>query len=254
MNTAEAVGFGPSFLRTLGMMYSTARPPKRRIYANGYYSDWFEIKSGVAQGCPLSPLLFLLVAETLKIAMSQEPEYVGITIGDRRIKTSQFADDSTLFLAGPSDMPHAEKGLRKWCRASGMRENQGKREGLAMGKYRRGRRRRTLPRGTAWIQKGQWAKVLGSPVGNDLDHELWWSKKIKVVQGKAQRFIGLFRSSYFGRNLIVQSKYLGSMRYWLYSVSMNRATRLAVQMDADTLLWSKTPDLGEPRQRGSVGG
>ena len=86
-------------------------------------------------------------------------------------------------------------------------------------------------------------------MGNDLDHALWWSQKIKVVQGKAQRFIGLFRASYFGRNLIVQSKYLGSMRYWLYSVSMNRATRLAVQMDADTLLWSKTPDLGAPKQR-----
>ena len=66
MGAAEAVGFGPSFLTTLGMMYSTTRPPKRRIYANGFYSDWFEIKSGVAQGCPLSPLLFLLVAETLK--------------------------------------------------------------------------------------------------------------------------------------------------------------------------------------------
>ena len=249
MSAAEAVGFGPNFLKTLGMMYSTDRPPKRRIYANGFYSNWFDIKSGVAQGCPLSPLLFLLVAEALKIALYQEPEYKGITIGDRQIKTNQFADDSTLFLAGPSDMPHAERGLKKWCRASGMRENYKKREGLAMGRYSRGRRRRTLPAGTAWVKKGEWAKVLGSPVGNNLDHELWWSQKIKVVQGKAQRFIGLFRSSYFGRNLIVQSKYLGSLRYWLYSVSMNRATRLTVQTDADTLLWSKTPDLGAPRQR-----
>ena len=73
-------------------------------------------------------------------------------------------------------------------------------------------------------------------------------EKIRVVQGKAQRFIGLFRASYFGRNLIVQSKYLGSLRYWLYSVPMNRATRLTVQSDADTLLWSKTPDLGAPKQ------
>ena len=95
----------------------------------------------------MSPLLFLLVAETLKIALSQEPGYVGITIGGRRIKASQFADDSTLFLAGPSDMPHVERALLKWCGASGMRENMKKREGLAMGKYRRGRRARTLPKG-----------------------------------------------------------------------------------------------------------
>ena len=118
MRAAEAVGFGPSFMSTIGMMYNTEKPPLRRIYANGYYSEWFAIKSGVAQGCPVSPLLLLLVAETLKLALSQETEYIGITIGDRRIKASQFADDSTLFLAGPRDMPHAERALLKWCRAS----------------------------------------------------------------------------------------------------------------------------------------
>ncbi|MDC0525948.1 reverse transcriptase domain-containing protein, partial [bacterium] len=138
MNAVQAVGFGPSFLKTLplGIMYNTVRPPKRRVYANGFYSDWFEIKSGVAQGCPLSPLLFKIGLEL----RTQEPEYRGITIGDRRIEASPFADDSTLFLAGPQDMPHAEKGLQKWCRASGMRENLKKREGfIAMGKYNRGR-------------------------------------------------------------------------------------------------------------------
>ena len=88
MRAAEAVGFGPNFMSTIGMMYNTEKPPLRRIYANGYYSEWFAIKSGVAQGCPVSPLLFLLVAETLKIALSQEPGYVGITIGGRRIKLS----------------------------------------------------------------------------------------------------------------------------------------------------------------------
>ena len=50
---------------------TTANPPKRRIYANGYYSDWFDIKSGVAQGCPISPLLFLIIAQALRVAMDR---------------------------------------------------------------------------------------------------------------------------------------------------------------------------------------
>ena len=94
---------------------------------------------------------------------------------------------------------------------------------------------RTLPKGVAWVKEGSWAKVLGAPIGNDLDHDKWWKQKITAVQGKAQRFIGLFRASYFGRNLIVQSKYLGSLRYWLYSVPMGRLMRLTVQTDANTL-------------------
>ena len=31
----EAVGFGPTFINTIKLMYDTANPPKRRIYANG---------------------------------------------------------------------------------------------------------------------------------------------------------------------------------------------------------------------------
>ena len=48
-----------------------------------------------------------------------------------------------------------------------MRENASKREGLAMGKYRRKRMRRDIK----WCKEGEWIKYLGVPVGNDLDHE-----------------------------------------------------------------------------------
>ena len=213
------------------------------------YSDWFSIKSGVAQGCPLSPLLFLLVAETLKIATAQNSEFHGIEIGGRRIKTSQFADDTTLFLRDARDLTAAEASILKWCSASGMRENYKKREGLAMGRYRRGRRARTLPQSVTWVKEGMWAIVLGVPIGNDVNHDAFWKKKITAIQGKTQRMVGLFRASYFGRNLIVQAKYFGSLRYWLYSIPMSKATQVTVQMDADTLWWSKTPSLDEPRTR-----
>ena len=46
----KAVGFGPRFRQPIKLMYDVQHPPQRRIYANGYYSDWFGIKSGVAQG------------------------------------------------------------------------------------------------------------------------------------------------------------------------------------------------------------
>ena len=248
LQAAEAVGFGPRFLRTIRMMYSDTSPPKRRIYANGHYSEWFPIQSGVAQGCPLSPLLFLLVAQALYVAVEQS-DFQGTKIGGRQIKISQFADDASLFPAGPSQLPHMEELLAKWGRATGMRENMKKRQGLATGKYRRRARRKKLPKSVDWIPEGSWAIVLGAPVGNDMDHDRWWKKKIIATQGKAQRFIALFRASYFGRNLIVQTKYFGALRYWLYSMPMGRTIRLQVKDDADTLWWSRTPDLFAPRTR-----
>ena len=109
----EALDFGPRFRRAVGLMYDETSPPKRRILANGYYSDWFEIKSGVAQGCPLSPLLFLLVAEGLRISLDMQTKFEGVQIGDRRYKISLFADDTTLILRNHRELQAAEKGLER---------------------------------------------------------------------------------------------------------------------------------------------
>ena len=123
LDAAEAAGFGPRFLRTIQMMYNTRNPPQRRVYANGYYSQQFPIQSGVAQGCPLSPLLFLLVAQSLRTAFMQNKDFKRITIGGKAIRISQFADDTTLFLRGPRDMQPMQECLDKWCSATAMRGN-----------------------------------------------------------------------------------------------------------------------------------
>ena len=54
-----------SFVDYISLMCDEVHSPTRTIQANGYLSSPFPIRSGVAQGCPLSPLLFLLVAQAL---------------------------------------------------------------------------------------------------------------------------------------------------------------------------------------------
>jgi len=78
LSSMESLGFGKDFIGYVNLMYGVNAPPKRRIYANGYYSKWFPIKSGVAQGCPLSPLLFLIVGPALKISFDLETQLKGI--------------------------------------------------------------------------------------------------------------------------------------------------------------------------------
>ena len=84
----KALGFGPRFRHSVNLMYDVDNAPRRRIYANGYYSGWFKIRSGVAQGCPLSALLFLVVAEGLRVALDCQPGFKGIKIGAKRYKLS----------------------------------------------------------------------------------------------------------------------------------------------------------------------
>jgi len=246
----NALGFGdadsantdpnnPSrFCKWIGMMYNENKAPKRRIYVNGYYSEWFDIKSGVAQGCPLSPLLFLVVAEALRASIELEPRLKGIKIGDRRYLLSQFADDTTLMLQSKKEIKYVNRAIRRWCKATGMRENAAKREGVKMGRYRH---TNIAEPGIKWAPEGGYVKSLGVPVGNDLDTEKWWKVKLAAIRAKTDHWAGLYRSSYFGRNLIVQGMYFGRLRYWLYSLPMSRAMIDMVQRDANILWWSREP-------------
>jgi hypothetical protein len=58
------------------------------IILNGQKLKPFPVKSGMSQGCPLSPLLFNIVLEFLARAIRQEEEIKGIQIGKEEVKLS----------------------------------------------------------------------------------------------------------------------------------------------------------------------
>ena len=169
----------------------------------------------MAQGCPISPLLFLVVAEALRNSLLMEPKLKGINIHGTNYLLSQFADDTTLMLGHKNETKHVNRALKRWCKATGMRENATKREGVKMGKYRY----QHIPApGVTWKGDGEFVKCLGVPIGNDLDAGKWWHHKVAATRDKTAHWAGLYKSSYFGRNLIVQGMYFGRLRYWLYSL------------------------------------
>jgi hypothetical protein len=66
--------------------------------ANGENLKPFPLKSGMRQGCPLSPLLFNIALEVLARAIRQEEEIKEIQIGKETVKISLFIDDMFLYL------------------------------------------------------------------------------------------------------------------------------------------------------------
>ena len=57
-----SMGFGPSFVKWVDLFYCNSRSS---VNVNGYISNSFPLSRGVQQGCPLSPLLYVLVVEVL---------------------------------------------------------------------------------------------------------------------------------------------------------------------------------------------
>ena len=77
--------------------------PMANIILNGDKLKAFPLKMGTRQGCPLSPLLFNIVLETLARAIKQTKEIKGIRIGKEELKLFLLADAMILYLEDPKD-------------------------------------------------------------------------------------------------------------------------------------------------------
>jgi hypothetical protein len=73
------------------------------ITLNGEKLKPFPLKSGMRQGCPLSPLLFNIVLEFLARVIMQEEEIKGIQIGKETVKISLFTDNMILYFKDPKN-------------------------------------------------------------------------------------------------------------------------------------------------------
>jgi hypothetical protein len=97
-------------LRKLGMegMYLNVvkaiyDKPIANMILNGKKLKPFSLKSGMRQGCPLSPLLFNRVLEFLARTIRQEEEIKGIQIGKETVRISLFTDSMILYPKDPKN-------------------------------------------------------------------------------------------------------------------------------------------------------
>ena len=71
---------------------------KSAVINSGHMTDFFDIKKGLRQGCPLSANLFIICIELLAAAVRENKNFKGIPIFDKEFKSKLFADDATFAL------------------------------------------------------------------------------------------------------------------------------------------------------------
>jgi exonuclease III len=96
-------------------------------------TDWFQAKSGIKQGCPLSPLLFALFMNMIIDEIIPILGKRGVVVKDDvQIIMLAFMDDLTLFASSMEDMQRLVNELTKVLRAYDMTINQDKSGWLAL--------------------------------------------------------------------------------------------------------------------------
>jgi hypothetical protein len=91
----QALNVSPVFIGLATLLSNPSHPPRRRVKINGRHNAPLTINCGVPQGCPFSPLAFLIVAEALTRLIKSSPDYDGVTAGDTTHRITQFADDTS---------------------------------------------------------------------------------------------------------------------------------------------------------------
>ena len=127
----EAFGFSHQWVNLIFKFIST---PKISVLINGTPEGFFEISRGIRQGDPLSPSLFILMAEAFGRAVSnayEERRISGISVTRNlpRITHQQYADDT--ILPGKSSVREAmgfKSILQQYMDASGQKVNKEKSE------------------------------------------------------------------------------------------------------------------------------
>uniref|UniRef100_A0A671X7A5 Reverse transcriptase domain-containing protein n=1 Tax=Sparus aurata TaxID=8175 RepID=A0A671X7A5_SPAAU len=95
-------GLGNYFSTWVKILYNNS---VASVATNNITSKGFKLARGTRQGCPLSPLLFVLAIEPLAIAIRSNQNILGININNMENKIGLFADDIIVFLS------HLDKSL-----------------------------------------------------------------------------------------------------------------------------------------------
>ena len=202
------------------------------VLVNGERSESFFVSRGVRQGCPLSPLLYVLMAETIGSAIRNDPHIDGFSLPGRRcIKLCQYADDTSIVVMSDFSLEAVFKLFHRYERASGAKLNVTKSHGLLLGTWAS---RQSLPVALDWSSHS--IMVMGAKLMSVLDDSNWTAPLEELDQTLdtwRQR-----RLSYHGRALVLNSLGLSTFWYLASFLTMSSTVKKAVSSTAFSFLWN----------------
>ena len=204
--TLLKMGFGASFVHWVDLFYCDVQSS---VNVNGYVSPFFSLSRGVRQGCPLSPLLYVLVAEVLACNIRANPCITGLSLpgsSQPLSPISQYADDTSLVLSSDASIKASFETYALFERGSGSKLNLSKSKGLWFGTWKH---RADPPVALDWSSLK--LKVLGVYISLGNLEEENWRPRITAVENvlKSWRQRAL---SFRGRALVINA--LALSRVW----------------------------------------
>ena len=222
--------------RWVSWMMSLLNSSESAVLVNGTPGPWITCRRGLRQGDPLSPYLFILVAETLQRMFKQAADIRHPTDDGMPCAVLQYADDTLIvFRAEVTTAYRVREILDQFAELSGLHINYGK---------------STLtPIHTAESTVAQCAQTLGCTIGEFPQSYLGLPLSVyklpisafTVYIQKADKFLSSWQADLLnpmGRSVLVNSVLDSLLVYLMSSLQIPAATIELMDKKRRAFLWS----------------
>ena len=227
----NSFNFGPKFIGWIQMIYKNA---KTCLLTNGHRSSYFRISRSMRQGCPVSPLIYILQAEPLACTIRNNHNIVGFPLPNPdndetvEVKLSAYVDDSQFFNSTENSIKESFKIFDKFEKASGAKIHKTKTTAIYIGPWKT---KEPEFREISWSDT--YIKTLGINHGYHIPEQEVWMDKIK----KMKNCIQIWKSrdlTLKGKILIIKTFLVSQINYEL---EMKPIPKNIVK-EIDKILWN----------------
>ena len=236
----KSFGFGEGFMKWVKILLANT---ESCINYLGWISERFSVDSGIKQGCPFSPMAFIIGLELLAIKIRQDPNLKGVALPvpltsvtqSTALKILLYADDMSLFLHDHIDLDIAMNLINQFSVFSNLEINTNKTEAMWLGS-RAGCR--DEHGGIKWKSK---LKILGIFFSNQISASLNndnWNKRINRIK----ELIILWSKrnlSITGKLCIIKTFLISQIIYVIQSLSLPDAVLNTINTLLFRFLWKK---------------
>ena len=197
-------GFSENFVNWISILYKDI---SSAVIVNGHVSNSFPVQRSVRQGCPLSPLLYVICLEPVLHAIRNDTDIQGLHVPgvSAPCKLSAFADDCKFFLKNSTSAQRVISHFQTFGDFSGAKLNHGKCEAMFLGKLRNCK---DFPLRLRWVNQ---MTIFGIKFGDVTEDDIWYS-----VYKKIEKTVNLFKTrplSYYGKAKLVNVMALSKLWY-----------------------------------------
>ena len=228
-------GFGETFIKWIQILLFER---KSCVKNGGHLSDFFQMFRGVRQGCPISPLLFILTVELFAKNVRNDRNIRGISIPGtpEPVKIRQYADDTTLFLRDLIDFREILAKIKIFAESTGLKLNKMKSNAMFISDLGQSN---TYKNGIKFVNK---LKILGITFSNECSAQTI-NENYEGKIDKLEKVCALWSKRHLtiiGKITILKSYGISLFIHIMQSIGINRYYLDKINQIFFRFIWQKT--------------